>query len=143
MPTAAAVSVSEYLRTVYWPDCDYVDGEVLERNAGEKPHSRLQKFLIILFSKNEQEWGVEALQEQRVQVAPTRFRVPDVTVITIPSSDDRILRATPVLCIEVLSSEDRMARVRERVNDYARMGGRSVALRSVRQRCGRQVAAGC
>jgi hypothetical protein len=36
MATSAIVPVSEYLRTSYSPDCDYVDGEVQERNLGEQ-----------------------------------------------------------------------------------------------------------
>ena len=30
------IPVDEYLRTSYRPDCDYVDGEVLERNSGDR-----------------------------------------------------------------------------------------------------------
>src|SRR6185437_6346576 len=45
MSTAAAVSLTEYLNTSYRPDCDYLDGELLERNAGEWDHSRLQMLL--------------------------------------------------------------------------------------------------
>jgi hypothetical protein len=44
----ALISVDEYLHTVYRPDCDYVDGEVLERNMAEQPHSITQvEFLSI------------------------------------------------------------------------------------------------
>jgi len=35
MAASAAISVEEYLSTVYDPDCEYVDGEVLQRNMGE------------------------------------------------------------------------------------------------------------
>ena len=42
MSTVAVVSIEEYLSTSYRPDCDYVDGEVRERNLGEYPHSNLQ-----------------------------------------------------------------------------------------------------
>lgn len=122
MAMATVVSVGEYLQTVYRPDCDYLDGEVVERNVGEMPHGRLQGFFIKLFAKHEEDWQIEALPEQRVQVGPTRYRIPDVTVIALPTPDERIVRTPPVLCIEVLSSEDRMARVRERVLDYAGMG---------------------
>ena len=122
MSTATAISVGEYLRTTYRPDCDYVDGEVVERNVGEIPHGRLQGFFVWLFRNYEHAWHVLAIPEQRVQVTPTCFRVPDVTVLSLPLQDERIVRTTPVLCIEVLSSEDRMGRVRERVLDYARMG---------------------
>ena len=36
MASRTLISVEEYLRTSYRPDCDYVDGEVLERNMGER-----------------------------------------------------------------------------------------------------------
>jgi len=37
MPTAAAATISleEYLSTSYSPDCDFVDGQIEERNVGE------------------------------------------------------------------------------------------------------------
>jgi len=48
MSTATAVSLSEYLNTSYRPDCDYLDGELLERNGGERDHSRLQGLWAII-----------------------------------------------------------------------------------------------
>jgi hypothetical protein len=47
MSSAAGVFVEEYLSTAYRPDCDYIDGEVRERNLGEYPHSNLQGRLVI------------------------------------------------------------------------------------------------
>ena len=41
MATGSLVSIHEYLNTSYRPDCDYVDGAVLERNVGEYDHGRL------------------------------------------------------------------------------------------------------
>ena len=40
-----AVSLDEYLNTSYRPDCDFLEGEILERNVGEWDHSRLQALL--------------------------------------------------------------------------------------------------
>jgi hypothetical protein len=34
------ISVGEYLGSTYHPDRDYIDGELLERNAGETLHGR-------------------------------------------------------------------------------------------------------
>jgi hypothetical protein len=42
MDAGALISVQEYLSTVYEPDRDYVDGELQERNMGERTHARLQ-----------------------------------------------------------------------------------------------------
>ena len=36
------VGVEEYLSTVYRPDCDYLDGVVVERNLGQFDHADLQ-----------------------------------------------------------------------------------------------------
>jgi hypothetical protein len=37
--TGTMVSLDEYLSTVYDPDCEYVDGELIERNMGEIDHA--------------------------------------------------------------------------------------------------------
>lgn len=123
--TPALISVEEYLRTVYRPDRDYVDGEVLARNRGEKPHARLQKFLIRLLEKFEEALNVEVLPEQRVEISSSRYRVPDVLVAFCNDSEPLIVRSAPLLCIEILSSDDRMNRVRERVQDYVGIGVRA------------------
>ncbi len=34
MATGIAFPVEEYLRTSYEPDCDYADGELIQRNVG-------------------------------------------------------------------------------------------------------------
>jgi len=121
MASRTLISVEEYLRTSYRPDCDYVDGEVVERNVGELSHARVQKSTLLHFAKRELEWGIEAIQELRVQVKPGRFRIPDVCVV-LGRATQEILTKPPFLSIEVLSPEDRMSRVEERVDDYLAMG---------------------
>ena len=121
-PHPVRVSVSEYLATSYRPDCDYVDGEVLERNLGEREHAILQAALTYLFMKNRQEWDIEVYPELRVQVTPTRFRVPDVTVTPAGIAWERILRTPALLFIEILSPADTLRNVRIRVDDYLRFG---------------------
>ena len=78
------ISVDEYLRTSYRPDCDYVDGEVRERNLGEHEHSDLQSELLYYFRVRRKQWQLHAVVEQRVQVAARRFRIPDVCVVKGP-----------------------------------------------------------
>ncbi len=112
IPQSARVPVEEYLATSYRPDCDYVDGEIEERNLGEKEHSILQQALVFLFRLNRDTWHVEVFPELRVQVKPTRYRVPDVTVIQTGVSWERILRKPALLFVEILSPEDRLSKVR-------------------------------
>ena len=69
-----------------------------------------------------------ALLAQRVQVKPTRFRVPDVCVVWADDPDDPIVRRAPVLCIEILSKDDRMSAMHEKVDDYLAMGVQHVWL---------------
>src|ERR1700682_1260705 len=103
MPTGELISVSEYLSTTYRPDCDYVDGVVLERNFGEYDHARLQGEVLAYFHARRKKWGLRAAPEQRVQVSLTRFRVPDVCVV-VGEPAEQIFRTPPFICIEILSS---------------------------------------
>ena len=123
MATAAApISVAEYLATSYRPDCDYIDGEVQERNLGTRPHGQLQALLAQWFNERFDAYGCNAITEQRVQVAPDRFLVPDVCVLPADNADTFIIESTPLACIEILSPEDRLSRLQERIDDYAAMG---------------------
>ena len=126
MVTATLISVEEYLSTSYDPDCDYVDGEVLERNLGEKSHSKAQgRIFAYLFARREQ-WSIHVFVEQRVQVKPTRFRIPDVCVYIGPEPVEEVFAEPPFLCIEILSSEDRWSRMQQKINDYLAFGVRYI-----------------
>ncbi len=123
------IPLEVYLDSMYRPDLDYLDGRLLERNVGEKPHARLQKHFILAFSKQETEWQLEILPEQRVQVGPSRYRVADLCVTRLEQTADQlIVREPPLLCIEILSREDRMSEMQERVEDYLGMGVKTVWL---------------
>jgi Uma2 family endonuclease len=119
--TQTLVSVEEYLSTVYKPDCDYVDGEVQERNMAEVDHSRLQCELIGSFYLRRRQWNITILPEVRVQVRPMRFRIPDIAIV-LGETDEQILTKPPFLCIEILSPEDRWSRVQDRIRDFLQMG---------------------
>lgn len=122
MATAVHIPVEEYLHTSYHPDCDYVDGEVLERNLGERWHSSVQAMITGIFLQHRREWGLVSMPEQRVQVSPARYRVPDVCVVSVSEPFTPILHNPPLLCVEILSPEDRFSRILERVEEYLQMG---------------------
>jgi Uma2 family endonuclease len=125
MATSSLVSVSEYLSTSYRPDCDYVDGVVLERNLGEYDHARLQLEVAAYFHARRKEWGIRVVPEQRVQVSPTRFRVPDVCVV-LGEPPEQIFKTPPFICIEILSKDDRLSGMQDRIADYLNFGVRYV-----------------
>lgn len=122
MATLAVVPLSEYLSHTYEPDCDFIEGELEERNVGEELHSELQALLAQIFRNERNAWGVRVLTEQRVQVGPNRFRIPDVCLVPRSRPRGRVITYPPLLCVEVLSPEDRMARVQGRVNDFVHLG---------------------
>jgi Uma2 family endonuclease len=121
MPTEALLSVEEYLATSYRPDCDYVDGRLEERNVGRRDHSNLQMVVSAYLYARRKEWGIRVYPEQRIQVGPTRFRVPDVTVV-LGEPSEQVFTKPPFLCIEILSPEDRLSRVEQRIDDFLKMG---------------------
>jgi Uma2 family endonuclease len=116
------MSQEQYLRTIFHPDCDFVDGRIEERNVGEYEHAWLQKSLMRIFLASEGGWGVNLIQECRLQVAPHRFRVPDSMVLRRGKKFSGVIHEAPLLCIEVLSPEDTWMRIRERLDDYLAMG---------------------
>jgi Uma2 family endonuclease len=120
--TTALISVADYLRATYDPDCDYVDGEVIERNVGERDHGKLQFELAYLFRNRRGAWKTYAFLEQRIQISKTRFRVPDVCVYIGGEPPDQIFKTAPFICIEVLSPEDRLARIQSHIDDYLQFG---------------------
>ena len=122
MKTAELVSVEEYLNTTYRPDCDYVDGQVLERNLGERDHSNIQTELAVYFRVRRKQWKTFAYVEQRVQVSAQRFRVPDVCVVVGEDDTDQIFRRPPFICIEVLSKDDTLYSLQDKIDDYLKFG---------------------
>jgi len=121
MAAGTLISVEEYLKTVYRPDRDYVDGVVEQRNLGERDHAWLQGKLVAFFLSRFRETGIAALPEWRFQVKATRFRIPDV-VVTRGKPDEQILTKPPLLCIEILSPEDTVVRTNSRVQEYLDFG---------------------
>jgi len=126
MPSRTLVSVDEYLHTSYNPDCDYVDGEIVERNVGVLDHSDLQAEIITYFRARLRNRRVFAYPEQRVQVSPTRFRVPDVCIVAGSKPTEQIFTKPPLIAVEILSKDDRVSQMQERIDDYLRFGVRYV-----------------
>lgn len=117
----ALVSVEEYLNTSYDPDCDYVDGELVERNVGEFDHADLQGQILIYLNRYRKAGWISVV-EQRVQVARTRFRVPDVCVMRAEKPMPQIFRTPLVIAIEILSPEDKLSTMQKRIDDYLAFG---------------------
>ncbi|HTX76632.1 MAG TPA: Uma2 family endonuclease [Terracidiphilus sp.] len=116
------VTVEDYLRASYRPDCDYVDGRIEERNVGEYDHGLLQTLLAYLFMTHRAEWGIRVVTDVRARVSARRFRVPDLSVLRADAPREQILTHPPLIAIEILSPEDRLSRFQARIEDYLAFG---------------------
>jgi Uma2 family endonuclease len=122
MATTTHVPVEVYLRSSYEPDAEYVDGEIEERPAGEFDHASWQQAILIWFWQHDKEWGIRALPSLRVRIAATRYRVPDVTLLDRSQLKEPIITHAPLAVFEVLSPEDRLQRMKRKLEDYRAMG---------------------
>jgi Uma2 family endonuclease len=116
------ISVEEYLSTGYEPDCEFDDGVIVERNVGEFEHSFLQTILGTIFTNNMDNWGVFGLTEQRVQIKPRKFLVPDLCVLRVGTPREKILTHPPLMAIEILSPEDTLRRASAKAVEYLEFG---------------------
>jgi Uma2 family endonuclease len=117
------VSLDRYLHCSDWePDAEYVDGEIEERPMGENDHSAWQQAILTWFQLHAKEWNLRIRPEQRVQVSASRFRVPDVAILDRDLPIEQIVTRPPIAVFEVLSPEDRQARMLRKLNDYAALG---------------------
>jgi len=113
------ISVEQYLSTSYDPDMEYVDGVLEERSVGDWQHSLVQ--MNVGFHLRRKYPNIKVLTELRSSVTATRFRLPDITV-TLASPGTKILWEAAFLVVEILSEDDRMTKVMERLEDFAAKG---------------------
>ena len=112
MSAATTVSVEDYLHRTEKPYCEYVDGVLRPKAMPTKLHALIQKTLMTLLDRQ----GVEALSEVQVRLSPTRYLIPDVIAapeIQSPYPIDPVL-----LCVEILSPEDRIGTMLAKCEQY-------------------------
>ena len=123
MSAKVLMDVGEYLRTSFdGPDCEYLDGEVVERNMGELPHGDVQFTLARLVWQASRPLGGRVVTEVRIRISPTRYRIPDVSVWFAHDIGEGVPTKPPFLAIEILSPEDRMTRVQPKIAEYLSIG---------------------
>lgn len=113
---------NEYLHLSCRPDCDYVDGFVLARHGGTHSHGRLQTLIAAHLLRHERQWQIHAVVEVRLKIRARKYRVPDVMVLPAAPQYPAVIEEPPLLCIEVVSPDDRLADLVTRGGDYLGMG---------------------
>ena len=121
MALSTHIPLELYLHTIYEPDAEYVDGSIEERPMGEDSHSAWQEAIAYWFRMHAEIWNIRVRPELRVQIAPTRFRVPDVAILDASLPREPIATHPPLAVFEVLSPEDTYKRLLRKLHDYAGM----------------------
>jgi len=119
MGTTTQIPVEEYLAASYSPDKEFVEGVLVERNVGEKPHSKLQRNLVIALSARYP--AMHVWPELRMRSVNNRHRIPDVCV-TLSEPETDVLQEPPYIAMEILSKDDAMSDVLEKLSEYAAIG---------------------
>jgi Uma2 family endonuclease len=120
--STCSMPIEEYLRTIYRPDADFVDGEIVERNLGEFEHSTIQAGISAFFWNRRAEWEIQAVTAQRIRVSPRTVRIADVAILRANAPREKVSLTPPLICIEILSPEDRLSRAKLVLADYLAMG---------------------
>jgi Uma2 family endonuclease len=128
MGTSLLVSEREYLTTSYEPECEFDHGTLIERNTGELSHSILITAVAAFLHERRKQYRIKVVPILRIRIGPGSYRVPDVSVYKQPAPRDPIPSTPPFIAIEILSPEDRMSRVRRKIDEYLAFGVSNVWL---------------
>jgi len=116
------MSEEMYLRSSFEPDAEFVDGEVRERPMGQYDHADWQQAIQRWFAQHAAEWNTRSVPELRVRVGFGKYRIPDVAVLDRANPIEQVATLPPIAVFEVLSPEDKVQELYEKLTDYAAMG---------------------
>ena len=129
MSTKTAVSIEEYLRTSYEDlDREYVDGEIVERTLPTNLHSKTQCRLAGILDRLSETRPLFGRVELRSRVSATRVRIPDVSAYAGVEPTDPVPSNPPLIAIEILSPDDRQAKLVAKLEEYRQWGVRHLWL---------------
>lgn len=129
-PTLPFLSVEEYLRTDYEPNTEYLDGILKPKALSDRTHGHFQAIIAAYLLSQEKNHGFISLIELHARVGPTRFRIPDVCILTNVPQDDRYadVNSPPLLTVEIVSKGEPWTDLRDKMADHLAMGVPTVIL---------------
>ena len=129
MGVKTAASLDEYLRTSF-PDLDreFRDGEIVERTVPDYSHSRTQALIAFFFEALHKKLPVFACTELRLRLREGLVLIPDVCVYWPDEPASRFPDVPPLVAIEIMSPDDRLTAVREKLEEYRAWGVKHVWL---------------
>jgi Uma2 family endonuclease len=121
---------NEYFAQIYknwngdWEgDFDYVDGVLERHDWGDYSHSEMHSQAMAWIHDQKLQSKFRALPSHTLQITPTRFRVPDISIFHRRiGNEGRATTTAPLVVIEILSPEDSFMYLQSLEADYRRMG---------------------
>jgi Uma2 family endonuclease len=122
MATVSLIPVEEYLKTTSEPDHEFGRGVLEKRAMPDWDHSEWQSALIGWFRDHQHEWDIRVFPQLRVRIAPDEFRTPDVTLLSRQAPREPFLTHAPLAVFEILSPDDTMSGIMDKLEAYDKMG---------------------
>ena len=121
MGAKTAMSLERYLHTAF-PDVDreYRDGEIVERSLPDYLHGRVQGAIFALFWALRSELALLPCVETRMRLRSNLVLISDVAVFYL--NEPARVPDSPLVVVEVLSLDDRLTAVREKLEEYKAWG---------------------
>jgi Uma2 family endonuclease len=109
MATVVGVSLEEYLKTEYEPECELIGGALHPKPMGTLEHMAMERWLMRLLERHEQAGLGMVMHELSIRKGDD-VRIPDL--VFVPSGkrfECGILVDPPLLCVEILSPSKRLS----------------------------------
>ncbi len=120
MATKVLITPEQYLSTHYEREPELVHGELVERPLPTFPHGNLQLSLGARLFALTHAHGLFSGVEVRVRIAPDLYRLPDIAIWEEAPGEVPVI--PPLLVVEVLSPDDRMHDLIEKLDQYRAWG---------------------
>ena len=122
MGAHTAISLDDYLHTGFPnPDPEFREGKVVERTEPDYLHGKVQALLVVFFALLRSRVCVFPSVETRLKMGSSKVLIPDITVF-FPEEPAQQPQKPPLIAIEILSPEDRLSAVREKLEEYRAWG---------------------
>jgi len=133
MGVLAGIPVEEYLHSTFpGVDREYRDGTLVERSMPDYLHGKTQALLIALFMVLRKSLSLYPCAETRMMLRAGRFLIPDAAVFHL-HEPGLVPDTPPLIAIDILSPDDRLTEVREKLEEYRawawRTSGWSIRIR--------------
>ena len=117
------MTAKTYLHTSFDnPDREYRDGRLVRRSLPDNQHARAQGALGVFFASLRPGHRVYPAFSVRLKLRESLYLVPDVAVFYPDEPREPVPATPPLVTIEVLSPDDRMADVRNKLGEYRSWG---------------------